>query len=124
MTKKLKPNRLERGSATTPASIHAQAPATSKAERDTLDEQQVQRIARAIADPRRMALLRAIAQKTSSCADLRQAQPISAATLSHHMRELEQAGLIETSKHGRKVHATLQKKIWKSYVSSLKALAG
>ena len=87
-----------------------------------LDERQLLRISRAIADPRRMTLLRRIAQKSSSCADLRECLSISPATLSHHMKQLETAGLITTSKDGRNVSATLQKKVWKTYIGALRSI--
>ena len=121
MAKKLKQERADRPGSTAVDSKTTSMPPAPKLERGELDERQILSIAKAIADPRRMALLRAIAQKTCSFADLRTGQAISAATLSHHMRELESAGLIATGKQGRSAHATLQKKVWKSYVSALKA---
>lgn len=120
MAKKLKESKPDHVTAT---AEDMTLPIASKSERQSLDEQQMSLIAKAIADPRRMALLRSIAKKTTSCADLRKGLTISASTLSHHLRELEMAGLIETDKQGRSLHATLQKKVWKSYVSALKALA-
>lgn len=119
MAKKLKQEKADRVT----ADARAAEVAASKTERGDLDDRQFLSIAKAIADPRRMSLLRAIAQRTTSCAELRSGQTIGAATLSHHLRELELAGLIATSKQGRSVHATLQRKVWKSYVSALKALA-
>ena len=123
MAKKLKESKVERVSAATSSKAVFAPAAAAKQERETLDDRQMLLIAKAIADPRRMSLLRAIAQKTSACADLRSGLSISAATLSHHMKELETAGLISTSKDGRFLHATLQKRTWKSYVSALKTLA-
>ncbi len=102
----------------------AAAPEQKKREREGLTDKQILLIGKAIADPRRMAMLRAIAQNNATCGDLMQCTGVSAATLSHHMKELENAGLIETTKDGRFLQATLQKKMWKSYVASLKAIAG
>ncbi len=80
-------------------------------------------ISKALADPRRLLILRTIAKgSTSSCAEVQQHLPISAATLSHHMRELELAGLIETSRDGRYRQAKLQRKVLKSYLGELKAM--
>ncbi len=93
-------------------------------ERETMPEEQLLRITRAIADPRRMAMLRTIARNDSTCSALRACTDVSAATLSHHMKELEHAGLIAMAKDGRFLQVKLQKKAWKQYVSSLKALAG
>lgn len=91
-------------------------------DRDGMTEEQILQISRAIADPRRMGMLRAIAQKTATCDGMRQCAGVSAATLSHHMKQLEAAGLIETKKDGRFLRAALQKKVWKGYVSALKAI--
>ena len=102
----------------------AGTPEQKKRDPEGLPDKQMLLIGKAIADPRRMAMLRAIAQEKATCGDLMQCTGVSAATLSHHMKELEHAGLIETTKDGRFLQATLQKKMWKSYVASLKAITG
>ncbi len=98
-------------------------PGPKRREREGLQDKQMLLIGKAIADPRRMEILRAIAQDKATCGDLLQRTGVTAATLSHHMKELEHAGLIETCKDGRFLQATLHKKTWKSYVASLKAIA-
>ena len=122
MGKKVKEPKSTKG--TRAAEATADAPAPKKREREGLPDKQMLLIGKAIADPRRMAMLRAIAQNNATCGDLMQCTGVSAATLSHHMKELEHAGLIETTKDGRFLQATLHKKMWKSYVASLKAIAG
>ena len=101
-----------------------------------LESRQIMRISKALADPTRMAVLRRIALRNevsgeaggsaegASCSRLKQVLTISAATLSHHMKELELAGLIETTRQGRTVHARLKRKVWKHYIAELKAFAG
>jgi ArsR family transcriptional regulator len=61
-----------------------------------LSEKQVNLIAKALADPRRYKLLRQIGSctKPMQCAEIKDCHPVSAATLSHHMKELETAGLV------------------------------
>src|SRR5260370_30007245 len=58
---------------------------------------------KALADPRRFELLERIAKNNCplGCAQALSAMPISAATLSHHIKELETAGLIEIRREGR-----------------------
>ncbi|AFL86391.1 putative transcriptional regulator [Terriglobus roseus DSM 18391] len=81
-------------------------------------------ISRALADPRRVEVLRMIAcSESTSCMDLRTAMTMNPATLSHHMKQLETAGLIETRRDGKLVRATLRKKTWKSYLAHLKSFA-
>lgn len=80
-------------------------------------------ISRALADPRRLEVLRRIASTDgTACMDLRECLAMNPATLSHHMRQLETAGLIETKKDGRMVRATLRRKVWKNYLSHLKQI--
>jgi ArsR family transcriptional regulator len=64
-----------------------------------LPAQQIQAITRALSDPRRFQILQQIASHTCSpCSELRASFPISAATISHHMKELEASGLIQFSR--------------------------
>jgi ArsR family transcriptional regulator len=60
-------------------------------------------ILKALADPRRFELLVRIAsaQCPLSCAEAGTALPISAATLSHHIKELETAGIISIRREGK-----------------------
>jgi ArsR family transcriptional regulator len=92
--------------------------ATKKVE---LTEEQIQLIAKALADPRRMELLRQIGScaKPMDCADIRGCQPVSAATLSHHMKELELAGLIRVTREGKFASYTLRRDILKAYTDHL-----
>ncbi|MEG9431084.1 ArsR/SmtB family transcription factor [Terriglobus sp. ADX1] len=81
-------------------------------------------ITRALADPTRLAVFRRIANKeNSTCMDLRGCLEMNPATLSHHMRQLESAGLIETHRDGKFVRAEVRRKVWKNYLSYLKELA-
>jgi ArsR family transcriptional regulator len=88
------------------------------------EERAMLAISRAIADPKRMEVLRKIASgDNTSCMDLRQCIGMNPATLSHHMKQLETAGLIETKRDGKLVRATLRRKTWKHYLAHLKQLA-
>jgi len=88
-----------------------------------LSEQQLQEINRVIGDPRRFEILRHVAATSCmACSDLRTQFPISAATLSHHLKELEAAGLVATEKRGKFVDVTFRRKVWKQYLGELKGL--
>jgi ArsR family transcriptional regulator len=92
--------------------------ATKKVE---LTEEQIQLIAKALADPRRMELLRQIGscEKPMECANIRDCQPVSAATLSHHMRELETAALVRVTREGKFASYTLRRDVLKAYTEQL-----
>jgi ArsR family transcriptional regulator len=85
-----------------------------------LSESQIHAIAKALADPRRCEILREIGAKTTaSCTHLRKCQPITAATLSHHLKELETAGLVKIVRKGKFAHLTLQRDILSAYLNHL-----
>lgn len=85
-----------------------------------LNARQIELIARALADPRRYAVLKKIGQCYSmQCSELRESQPISAATLSHHMKELENAGLIQIFREGKFARMVLKRDVLQAYLDHL-----
>ena len=89
----------------------------------SLSERQMQDIARALSEPRRFQILQQIASDAcSACSDLRASFPITAPTLSHHLKELEQAGLILTSKRGKFVDLHFRRDVWRAYLAQLSQL--
>ena len=89
--------------------------------RTTLTDRQLSLIARALADPRRYEILQKIGNCKAPCAcgDIRGCLPISPATLSHHMKELENAGLIEAQREGKFVNYTLRRDVLQAYLDRL-----
>ena len=104
------------------AASAAVVPERSSGSKLRMGEREVMLISKALADPTRMSVLRSVAKGEGKCGAMLEGLGISAATLSHHMRELETAGLIETGRDGRFLTASLQRKVWKSYLGELKAL--
>ena len=86
-----------------------------------LAEDQIHLIARALADPRRLDLLRRISQAgdTLACEELRGCTEVSAATVSHHMKELETAGLIESTREGKFVTYRLRRDVLEAYLAAM-----
>jgi ArsR family transcriptional regulator, arsenate/arsenite/antimonite-responsive transcriptional repressor len=84
---------------------------------------EVQSIARALADPCRFQILQHIAaQACAACSDLRPLFPITAPTLSHHLKELESAGLVQSERRGRFVDVTFDRPKWNAYLAELQRL--
>ena len=81
---------------------------------------QFDRIAKALADPRRFGLLEAIAEN-DECPyqKLCQEFPVSKATISHHMKELLRAGLVEAQRDGQQMHATVRSDVLQAYTREL-----
>lgn len=86
-----------------------------------LTTEQVHLIAKALADPRRFELLRQIGScnKPSPCANIKECHEVSAATLSHHMKELETAGLIRVTREGKFASYTLRRDVLRAYSEQL-----
>ena len=81
---------------------------------------QFDRIAKALADPRRFAMLEAIAAgKECPQQMLCQDFPVSKATISHHLKELLQAGLVESAREGQYVNYRALPDVMKSYAAEL-----
>ena len=80
---------------------------------------------KALADPHRFELLEQIAKAGCplGCVQARKALPISAATLSHHVKELEAAGLIEIRREGKFHYLSLRAGMLEALAALLASLA-
>ena len=89
----------------------------------SLTRAQFRAISKALSDPRRYQILQHIAgQKACTCVELRECSPITAATLSHHLKELESAGLITIGRKGKFALPSFQREVWKTYLAQLSEL--
>ena len=86
-----------------------------------IDADQVGRISKALADPNRLEMLRRIgeSEEAPSCSSIREWLGLSPATISHHLKELENAGLVEVERNGKFAYISLRRDILKAYLNRL-----
>jgi ArsR family transcriptional regulator, arsenate/arsenite/antimonite-responsive transcriptional repressor len=105
------------------ASNRAMAKKATNNDAGALTDKEFRTISKALSDPRRYEILRKIAAaRECTCVELREAFPISPATLSHHLKELESAGLISIPREGKFAYPTFKREVWKSYLAKLTEL--
>lgn len=88
-----------------------------------LTEEEVQLISRALADPSRYQIVKQLGkcETTVPCTKMRACSTISAATISHHMKELSAAGLVEVHRDGRFRHYRLRRDVLDAFLERLKS---
>lgn len=88
-----------------------------------LSPEQIAAISRALADPRRFAIFEQIAGcDRLACSALTEHQEISPATVSHHLKELSEAGLIDAVRDGRRMNLSVCRPVWDAYLKRLRDL--
>ncbi len=86
-----------------------------------MDPDQFNRISRALADPRRMEILGRIASEAEvGCAVLAGESSVSQPTISHHLKELANAGLITARREAKFHFYRLNRKVWADYIAEMR----
>jgi ArsR family transcriptional regulator len=88
----------------------------------TLSEDQVLLIAKAVGDRRRYEILKRLGEHPDAlaCCAVRDCMGINPATLSHHMKELEIAGLVEVVRAGKFASYVLRRDVLEAFFQRLK----
>lgn len=90
-----------------------------------LTSRQFELIAKALADPRRMALLESIAgERACPCSRLTDQFPVSKATISHHIKELVRAGVVEARREGQYLQCQVRREVLRAYTAELMRRVG
>jgi len=86
---------------------------------------EAQRITKLLADPTRFEIFERIARCSNemACADLRSGLGVTPATLSHHLKELAEAGLITARRETKYMHMWGNRRTWQAYLRHLQKLA-
>jgi ArsR family transcriptional regulator, arsenate/arsenite/antimonite-responsive transcriptional repressor len=90
----------------------------------TIDDRQLTLISKALADPMRFQMLQKISRSDTAptCSCICDWTGLAPATVSHHLKELDEAGLIEVERLGKFAHITMRRDVWKAYLKRLGAL--
>ena len=85
------------------------------------DEEAALAVARALADPQRYRIMKMLAQapENTQCSVLFDSVKLAPATLSHHMKELRDAGLIHESRTGRTVQYRVRFEVVEAFLDVL-----
>lgn len=86
----------------------------------TAQENKLAKYAKALAHPARIAILKLLAAKAAcQCGDIVEELPLSQSTVSQHLKELKEAGLIKGEIEGAKVCYCIDEKEWKVAQSAI-----
>lgn len=94
-----------------------------KHEEFTVKDNKLSKYAKALSHPARIAILRLLIQRqTCICGDIVEELPLSQSTVSQHLKELKDAGLIKGEIEGVKICYCIDEKEWaeaKRYIDEL-----
>lgn len=95
---------------------------TTKTEEFTIKDNKIAKYAKALGHPARVAILQILIKKQACiCGDIVEELPLSQSTVSQHLKELKEAGLIKGDIEGAKVCYCIDEKEWENAKSYLGA---
>ena len=95
----------------------------TKTEAFTQTDLELAKYAKALAHPARIAILRILLERQACiCGDIVDELPLSQSTVSQHLKELKEAGLIKGDIDGKKVCYCIDEHAWKQAQQMLQVL--
>lgn len=95
--------------------------ALDRPEGNLMDDKQFTRIAKALADPRRLDILELIAAvKEMSCGAIAERFPVGQSTVSHHLRVLADAGLVDVRREGQHGYFQANDEVLDAYIETMR----
>jgi DNA-binding transcriptional ArsR family regulator len=89
-----------------------------------MDRTQIEKISKALADETRLMIFEAISRKQQmNCGEIVSLQGVTPATVSHHLKILNEAGLIECRKEGQFVYSQTAPGVVQAYTRALARMA-
>jgi len=90
----------------------------------TLSWKQIEKISKALGDAHRLRILQYISKKggCGQCSEIQDVIELTQPSISHHVKILTEAGLIEAEKEGRNLKYTLNEQLLDEYTSMLEHL--
>ena len=83
----------------------------------------IERISKALGDPTRLRILQEVKQREwMQCAEICGIIDLAQPSISHHLKQLSDAGLLIPEKEGRNLKYTIDKEVLSSYITFLSAL--
>jgi len=96
---------------------------TNRIVRDATSEERLIKVMRALADSTRLQLFKEIAnRKQMTCTEVGELSHLAQPTVSHHLKQLIDAGLLNAEKDGRFVILSVNKEMVEELLSFLKVL--
>jgi ArsR family transcriptional regulator len=88
-----------------------------------MDRERIEQISKALGDETRLRIFEAInSREEMTCGEIVSLRDVTPATVSHHLRILVDAGLIETRREGQFVYSTANPETTDEYTRALSAL--
>jgi ArsR family transcriptional regulator len=87
-----------------------------------MDNRRFQKVAKALADPRRFEIFQKVATANAEgmcCGAVCEELPVSQATVSHHLKELTEAGLLESRSAGQFKYWSANTEMISEYIAEL-----